>query len=140
MDVSHVDHTIAAIDRTDTPVRTIDHLRHLVVSTSGDVLIVAVIGALDDPAVQTLDRLLSEVDAPVAIDLRRCTPKDPATLSHLDPCRWGRAPGTVCVVCDCGDPRGSCPGLDHGLAVFRQPADAVQAVVLADSGYGHGWS
>ena len=119
------------------PSQVIAEAEHLRVTMSGPVVIAELIDLDDGGPLDALGRLLCEVDAPVVIDLRHCPDRDAARASLVDPHRCGRDPGSVCVVTD---PRSARQLARHGLAVFTQPADAVQALLLAESGYGNGWS
>lgn len=114
-----------------------DHIR---LSTSGDVLIVEPSGELDDQTSTALDRVLNEVSVPTVLDLRRCDAAGAAAFSGSDPGRWGRSPATVCVVLDRATAREVEGRPAPGMSVFHQTADAIQALVLAESGYGNGWS
>jgi hypothetical protein len=110
------------------------------VSMSGEVLVVTPVGSLDGSTVDALDRLLTEIDAPVVVDLAHCSVDDPGILRRLNPRRWSRQRHSVCLVAPHSEWWGGTVELPHRLAVFRQVADAVQAFVLSDAGYGDGWA
>jgi hypothetical protein len=57
----------------------------------------------------------------------------------LDLQRWHRAPDSVCIVTGRSDGGGHAVADEHHLAVFVQPADAIWALLLAETGYGAGW-
>jgi hypothetical protein len=117
----------------------VEETEHLRVSMSGNIVIVEPVGGLDTATVEALDRLLSEVTTPTVIDLRRCAPTDTAAPDWLDLQRWHRAPDSVCIVTGRSDGGGHAIADEHHLAVFVQPADAIWALLLAETGYGAGW-
>ncbi len=120
--------------------RAVGEAEHLRVSMTDDVVVIEPVDVPDRHSVEALDRLLSEVEAPAVIDLRHCTPVAAKLLSWLDPRCWGRAPGSVSIVTGRGDRATRELAARRGFAVFGQPADAIQARLLADTGYGTGWA
>mgnify|MGYP005825328107 CR=1 FL=1 len=108
-------------------------------STVGDVLVVEPRGDLDSDTLGALDRVLTQVDAPAVLDLRHCDRAAAAALSDHDPSGWGRSTDSVCVVIG-RESRPSIAAREPRLSVFGQPADAIQARILAQSGFGAGWS
>lgn len=139
-DYTMPEQTMPSSRRHPSTGRLVEELEHLRVSIAGDVVIVEPVGGLDRASVEALDRLLSEVTTPTVIDLRRCAPTDAAALEWLDLQRWHRSADTVCIVTDRGDGDTHEMADEHHLAVFGQPADAIQALLLAETGYGDGWS
>lgn len=131
--------------------RLVGRTAHMRLSVTDGVLVLEPLGVVDGRSAAAIERLLSEFDAPVVIDLHRFTTGDRGNLDWIDPARWGRSRGAVCIACDRMDPLRVCPGCDRtgpratcaavgGLAVFRHTADAIQAHVMADHGYGTGWT
>ena len=75
------------------------------------------------------------------LDLSDCVLCDIAVLAEVDPAAWDLASDQVCVVCGrlTGRQLLARIGLADRFAVFGRPEDALQARVLCESGYGHGW-
>lgn len=139
---------MAAIPPMDLRVPDGDHEPHLpdIIGLehrrSGDTLVVSVRGALDHRRLTALDALLA-VDrrSTVIVDVSSCAVADRSVLAALQPARWGREYGAMCITCGCGP---ACElvvtNLSDRFAVFRNPEDALQAKVFADAGYGPGWT
>lgn len=105
------------------------------------VLVLAPRGVLDRASLRELDRVLGAETGPVAIDLTDCTLAERSVLERLDPRRWARTSGQVCLICNrlTGRQLMARSGLVHRFTLFQRIEDALQSLVLADSGYGTGW-
>lgn len=113
---------------------------HIEVTRLDDVLILRPQGGLDRSVVANLERSVAAATGPVVVDLDECVLVDPTAVRHV--ASAGPRDREVCIV----SRRLSCRrllarvGVTERLAVFQCLADALQARVLAGSGYGSGWS
>lgn len=109
---------------------------------TGPALVAVPNGVLDTECIDELDSVLEGWPrVPVVIDLDECTLVERSALDGLDPARWDRIPEQICVTSSRVTAlvllaRARVSGR---LAVFQRPADAVQALILAEYGYGTGW-
>ncbi len=105
------------------------------------VLVLAPSGVLDRASLRQLDQAMAAADGPVAIDLTECTLAERSVIERLDPRRWARTPAQVCVICNrlTGRQLMARSGVVHRFSLFQRIEDALQSLVLADSGYGTGW-
>lgn len=105
------------------------------------VLVLAPRGVLDRSSLRQLDQVIAGEDGPVAIDLTECTLAERSALERLDPRRWDRTSAQVCVICNrlTGRQLMARSGVIHRFCLFQRIEDALQSLVLADSGYGMGW-
>lgn len=111
------------------------------VSMIGDVLIVEPVGTLDLDSMKALDQLLDVIDTPVVVNLRRCEPDGVSALLQHELSRSEQfAAGHVSVVCDRSDSPLEPSDAGRRVAVFRHTEDAIQALVLFESGFGDGWT
>lgn len=112
------------------------------ISRTRTALIIAPHGVFDAHSVDELDAVLERwPGVPVVIDLDNCTLVERAALDGLDPARWDRSPEQTCIASSRGTAREllARARVVERFAVFNRVADAVQARILADSGYGAGW-
>lgn len=105
------------------------------------VLVLAPRGVLDRASLRALDAAMDAEDGPVALDLTECTLAERSVLERLDPRRWARTSAQVCVICNrlTGRQLMARSGVVHRFSLFQRIEDALQSLVLADSGYGTGW-
>ncbi len=105
------------------------------------VLVLAPRGVLDRASLRQLDQAIAGEVGPIAIDLTDCTLAERSALERLDPRRWARTSAQVCVICNrlTGRQLMARSGVIHRFSLFQRIEDALQSLVLADSGYGTGW-
>ncbi len=106
------------------------------------VLVLRPTGRLDRSTAERLRRDAASATGPVVVDLDDCVLVDPTAIDAIDVDGDGDGDLEVCIVCR----RLSCRrllarvGVTDRFAVFQRLEDALQARVLANAGYGPGWS
>jgi anti-anti-sigma regulatory factor len=132
---------ITALDDGAAPAPTGTLRSSVVVRWEADVLVVTPRGALDAATVSQITGALRNARSAAIVDLDECIVADPAALDPVALDRCMSAAAELCVTCR----RLSCRrllarvGVTDRLAVFQRVEDALQARILARSGYGEGW-